>query len=197
MDEREERLVRAIAVLRELPEVRAESTARVLIAVAAERQRQRELGGMRSWRRRAWLVAGGIAAAGIVIAAASSMSSRVHDDAVVAVRERRPTPLTPIVAAAASADLVSAPRPVQLVFDAPAARSVRVVGDFNGWDERSSPMVRDEASGLWNVNLMVRPGRHVYAFVVNDTQWVRDPRAAAAPDADFGRAGSVLLVGRP
>ena len=90
-----------------------------------------------------------------------------------------------------------AARAVEVVFSAPAARSVRVVGDFNGWNERLSPMVRDDASGLWSARLMLRPGRHVYAFVVNDTQWMRDPRAPAAPDADFGRAGSVLLVGRP
>jgi hypothetical protein len=27
--------------------------------------------------------------------------------------------------------------------------------------------------------------------------WMRDPRTPAADDADFGRPGSVLLVGRP
>jgi 1,4-alpha-glucan branching enzyme len=74
---------------------------------------------------------------------------------------------------------------------------VHVVGDFNEWDKEQAAMVRDSASGLWSATLMVRPGRHVYAFVVNDSIWRRDPRAAAAPDADFGRPGSVLLVTRP
>ena len=87
--------------------------------------------------------------------------------------------------------------PVQLVFRAPAAARVSVVGDFTAWDPSKAPMTRDPGSGLWSVSLAVPPGRHVYAFLVDDSVWVRDPRAAAAPDADFGRPGSVLLVGRP
>jgi hypothetical protein len=58
-------------------------------------------------------------------------------------------------------------------------------------------MTRDPASGLWSETLALRPGRHVYAFVVDDSVWMRDPRTPAADDADFGRPGSVLLVGRP
>ncbi|MEO7456529.1 MAG: isoamylase early set domain-containing protein, partial [Gemmatimonadaceae bacterium] len=80
---------------------------------------------------------------------------------------------------------------------APTAGSVRVVGDFNAWDKERAPMLRDAQTGLWTVTLSLRPGRHVYAFVVDDSIWMRDPRSVAAPDADFGRPGSVLLVGRP
>jgi 1,4-alpha-glucan branching enzyme len=97
----------------------------------------------------------------------------------------------------AANDADAARQPVQLVLRAPNASSVRVVGDFNEWDRERAPMTRDAASGLWSVTLSLRPGRHVYAFVVDDTVWMRDPRATAAPDADFGRPGSVLLVGRP
>ena len=86
--------------------------------------------------------------------------------------------------------------PVQLVFHSPTATRVRVVGDFTGWAP-TAEMTRDPASGLWNVSLAVPAGRHVYAFLVDDSLWVRDPRAPAAPDADFGRPGSVMLVGRP
>jgi 1,4-alpha-glucan branching enzyme len=88
-------------------------------------------------------------------------------------------------------------RPVQLVFRAPTASRVSVVGDFSGWDPRQAVMTRDSGSGLWSVTLRLAPGRHVYAFLVDDSVWVRDPRAPAAPDADFGRPGSVLLVGQP
>jgi 1,4-alpha-glucan branching enzyme len=86
-------------------------------------------------------------------------------------------------------------RSVQLVFRDPAARRVSVVGDFTDWDANQAPMERDSASGLWSVTLALRPGRHVYAFLVDDSVWVQDPRAMVAPDADFGRPGSVLLVG--
>lgn len=198
MDERGEVLVRAIESLRELPEVRPEVTARLLIAVAAERQRQREEGqreGTRKPRRLAWAA---IAAAAVVVLGLSLLAGTRRDRVAgrLAVTKAAPTAIA-AVSASNNADAASALRPVQFVFSAPQARSVRVVGDFNGWDDQRSPMGRDEVSGLWSVSVQLRPGRHVYAFVVNDTQWVRDPRATAAPDADFGRPGSVLLVGRP
>lgn len=193
MHDSEAKLNDAIETLRVLPPVDPEATARLLVAVAAERQRARERG---PWRRRlAW---------GTVGAAAAVMLSLLVMPAVTRL-ERAPSrvpspsgtsgrqPLTPVGASSRG----EAARPVELLFSAPQANRVQVVGDFNGWDQRQAQMSRDLASGLWSVRLMLRPGRHVYAFVVNDTQWVRDPRAAAAPDADFGRPGSVMLVGRP
>ena len=191
-----EALGKAIRALRELPDIRPDATARLLIAVAAERQRRRDaaVDGRRT-SRRVW--AGMVAAAAVVVAVAFLPT---------ALRKRTTAPVAATVAtvsdvaalpASNAVDLANSPRSVQLVFSAPEARSVRVAGDFNGWNERQSPMVHDEVSGLWNVTLLLRPGRHVYAFVVNDTQWVRDPRAKSAPDADFGRPGSVVLVGRP
>jgi 1,4-alpha-glucan branching enzyme len=86
---------------------------------------------------------------------------------------------------------------VQVVLRAPDARRVSVVGDFNGWDAHADVMTRDAATSLWSHSMALRPGRHVYAFVVDDSVWMRDPRSPAAPDADFGRPGSVLLVGQP
>jgi hypothetical protein len=196
MDRGEEMLERAIETLRALPEMRSESTARVIIAASADRQRRRdaELASIRSRPR--WWVWGAVAAA--VMASLSQLEitpPRSAERAGISVADAAARPVAALTAS--SADMANAPRPVQLVLSAPRARSVRVVGDFNGWDSRRSPMVRDDASGLWNVSLMLRPGRHVYAFVVNNTEWVRDPRATAAPDADFGRPGSVMLVGRP
>ncbi len=94
---------------------------------------------------------------------------------------------------------VSAMRvPVQFVLDArevPHAAQVSVVGDFNDWDARALPMVLD--GGVWSSTVPVLPGRHVYAFVVNGETWMADPRAAKAPDADFGRPGSVIIVQNP
>ena len=198
MDEHGDLLDRAIASLRELPDVRPDATARLLVAVAAERQRTREAAVSDGALRARWLPWAAIAAAAIVILAVSVLpvAQRHNAGSQVAVSTTTPAEI-PALSTSNDASGATAPRAVQLVFSAPQARDVRVVGDFNGWDERLSPMVRDEASGLWSVSLMLRPGRHVYAFVVNDTQWVRDPRAVAAPDADFGRPGSVLLVGRP
>ncbi len=85
--------------------------------------------------------------------------------------------------------------PMQFVLDArevPQANSVALVGDFNDWDVNAAPLTHDGSA--WSVTLPVLPGRHVYAFVVNGERWIADPRAAKAPDADFGRPGSVIIV---
>jgi hypothetical protein len=98
------------------------------------------------------------------------------------------------VAADASAE---APIATQFVLDAPAASGVALVGAFNGWDATATPLVRDPATGLWSVTLPLAPGRHVYAFMVDDTTFTLDPRAPDAHDPELGTSGSVILVGTP
>jgi hypothetical protein len=41
------------------------------------------------------------------------------------------------------------------------------------------------------------PGRHVYAFMVDDSLLVLDPRAPKSRDPDLGAEGSIRIVGRP
>lgn len=89
------------------------------------------------------------------------------------------------------------PVAVQFVLDAAAAKSVALVGDFNGWDGSATPLVRDSASGAWSVVAGVPPGRHVYAFLVDGKVWTLDPRAPKAKDADYGTEQSVVIVGLP
>jgi len=182
--------------LRVLPTVDAEARARVLVAVAAERERAPLAATQRgAWRRFTIPVA--IAAALLLgVALRQHRSSR---GAALA-----PVPVAADVGAAtalpAARDEVVAELAgvaVQLVVHAPGADRVAVVGDFTGWDDQRISMTRDSASGLWSATVVVRPGRHVYAFVVDDSIWMRDPRAPVATDADFGRPGSLLLVGRP
>ena len=195
-EEQDETIERIAARLRPLPEIDAAARARVLVAVAAERERDRERERQRS-RRRPIL----IGSIGIALAAAM---------AFVAVLITRDGAAAPQVAAAPAASPGSAPaalaareagagavHQVQLVFRDPRATRVSVVGDFTGWDPTKAVMTRDSGSGLWTATVSLPAGRHVYAFLVDDSVWVRDPRAPAAPDADFGRPGSVLLVGRP
>jgi hypothetical protein len=99
----------------------------------------------------------------------------------------------PVQVASTAADPEAAV-PVQFVLDATAAASVAVVGDFNDWNASASPMQRLPGSGVWTTTLLMSPGRHVYAFVVDDRTWTPDPRAPRAADSDFGKPGSVLLV---
>jgi hypothetical protein len=83
-------------------------------------------------------------------------------------------------------------RLVRFVLAAPAASSVALVGDFNGWSASATPLAADRA-GAWAVAVALSPGRHRYAYVVDDTQWMTDPLAPAV--ADSGRPASMLFVG--
>ena len=81
---------------------------------------------------------------------------------------------------------------VQFVFVATQARSVSLVGDFNDWDARATPMIRS-GDGVWSVEVRLEPGRFNYAFLVDGLEWRADPAAVPAR-GDFGRPSSVLFV---
>jgi hypothetical protein len=214
-DDADETITRIAAALRPLPDVDPAQKARVLVAVAAERERdrRRRIGTVRRWR------VAGIAAAGMLAASAffalftrggsigapskraapaSAGADRNVSTRSVAITPPRSPAITEgqVTQAARDADAV-AMEPVQLVFRAPSAHRVSIVGDFNDWDAQRTAMTRDASTGLWSQTVLLRPGRHVYAFFVDDSVWMRDPRSPAANDADFGRPGSVLLVGKP
>lgn len=85
----------------------------------------------------------------------------------------------------------------QFTFRSRVAHRVTVVGDFNGWDPSANPMSREEGGALWSVNVPLSLGRHVYAFLVDDTIMQTDPDAPVTKDPDFGVKGSVVIVGKP
>ena len=203
-DEAIERFARR---LRTLPAVDPEAMARVLVAVAAERERDatRERVSRRSRTAGGWVVAGALAAALLIAVVlvgrdradlASDVTpgrSLEWQRAIVATEPGLGTATLALDAVGSRSGL----RTVQFVFRGPDARRVSVVGDFTGWDAGTLVMTRDSGSGLWSASMALPPGRHVYAFLMDDTIWVRDPRAPAASDADFGRPGSILLVPQP
>jgi hypothetical protein len=87
-------------------------------------------------------------------------------------------------------------RLVRLIFDAPDARRVAVAGDFNRWDAAATPLVQDERSRRWSVTLALHDGEHRYAFVVDGTRWIADPRAARSAYGENGRVYSLLSLSR-
>jgi hypothetical protein len=86
--------------------------------------------------------------------------------------------------------------PTQFILDDATAHRVSIVGDFNEWKPGATPLVRLR-NGVWTATVPLAQGRHVYAFVLDDTLLVADPRAPKAPDSDFGREGSVVMVFAP
>jgi len=204
--------------LRRMPAVRPGATARV---VAAARGEPLPL----SARRRRPSVGLTAAAAAVVVLAAGIGLVRRHTTGTVVARapEVRADPVVPPVvvhgpdgaqsvtslAAApayvtplttttltASGELEDAAVSVPFVLRLPDARRIALVGDFNGWSPTANALVRT-ANGVWTVTVPLTPGRHAYGFVVDDTLWVRDPRADVERDADYGRDHSVIVVGRP
>jgi hypothetical protein len=200
-EEHDEMIERLAARLRPLPEIDPAARARVLVAVAAERERDREQARRRKPRIVRWAAVAALAAAVVFSALllereGATVGTTATPTIPLAVRGVQ-SPNGVAASLAARDPSAGALQQVELVFRAPEARHVSVVGDFTGWDPSRAVMTRDSGSGLWSVTLALTPGRHVYAFLVDDSVWVRDPRAPSAPDADFGRPGSVLLVGRP
>jgi hypothetical protein len=68
---------------------------------------------------------------------------------------------------------------------------VALVGDFNGWDPRATPLVR--SGDTWVADVPVPAGPHSYAFILDDHRWTTDPAAPLAPDDGLGPT-SILVV---
>lgn len=85
-------------------------------------------------------------------------------------------------------------RLVRLMFDAPDAQRVAVVGDFNGWRAGEAPMHRDRVTRRWSATLPLHDGVHRYAFVVDGTHWAADPSVQTVRAG--GRVYSMLHVAR-
>ena len=85
-------------------------------------------------------------------------------------------------------------RLVRFVLVAPTATRLALVGDFNAWDPRATPMIAvAESTGTWITTVALRAGAHRYAYVQDDTQWVSDPGAPRVSGPD-GRVRSLITV---
>jgi hypothetical protein len=162
--------IAAAAARLERPAPSPDFAARAMARVRARRPPRRPLLG--------WLRAPRISPLGALGGAAAAAVAA----AIVALR-LAPAPPAPDA-------LGAAPVVAQLTLDAPAARTVQVAGDFNGWRPEATPLRRGEG-GAWSVRLPLEPGRrYQYQFVV-DGRWVTDPAAPAADDG-FGGRNAVL-----
>jgi hypothetical protein len=74
-------------------------------------------------------------------------------------------------------------RLVRFVLHAPGAARVAIAGDFNDWNRTATPLSDSAGSGVWSTVVAVRRESRGYAFVVDDTQWVRAERMDSAESA--------------
>ena len=82
---------------------------------------------------------------------------------------------------------------MRFVIVAATASRVSLVGDFNAWNPSAMPMRRLGDGGAWVRDVVLEPGRHVYAFYVDGALQV-DPSAPRAAEDDFGIPSSALVV---
>lgn len=130
------------------------------------------------------------AAAGIALAAflggRASTGAGARDARVA---ERRGAAAAP---SAATTDTVHV---VRFVLIAPSATRVALVGDFNDWDRSATPLAPTGAGGAWSAAVVLPPGRHEYAFIVNGVTWMADPSTPVTVHDDFGTTSSIVTVG--
>jgi hypothetical protein len=214
----DEVLLRAVEELRALPPLDHEAVTRIVSAAARAREAGLVLGDAsdedaapaRGRRFFTLPAVAGIAAAaalvgflvrGAIPGALPGDSSAPATSAIAATGSAAGASsgeTSPVLPAAASLEAMElAPVPTQFVFTSATASSVTLVGDFNGWDERANPLVRQGSGPIWSAMVSLRPGRHAYAFMVDGKRLELDPRAPSATDPDFGVPASVRIVGQP
>lgn len=76
--------------------------------------------------------------------------------------------------------------------DAPGAKEVILMGDFNKWDRSVHPMKKGN-EGSWNKITMLSIGRHEYKFLV-DGEWWNDPNNDQVCQNQFGTLNNVINV---
>jgi len=84
---------------------------------------------------------------------------------------------------------------VHLVLQAPQAKTVSVVGDWNAWDPSRDRLRDPKGDGTWEIRLRLRRGEDLrYQFLIDGERWVPDPRAPLQVDDGFGGTSSVLQI---
>jgi hypothetical protein len=176
---------RAIAAWREPVRMNSALDARVMAEVARVPAPRPEP----AWRKASrWLVRGSAVRLSPVTALAAAAGLVL----VTLVGQQWLQPAAPAVPTALTTPAAPA---VQFVVVIPEAGAVSLVGDFNDWDERATPMRPVAGDGVWSVMVPLAPGRYRYSFLVDGMTWLPDPAAPRGLEDDFGRPNSVVTVG--
>jgi hypothetical protein len=84
---------------------------------------------------------------------------------------------------------------VELRLEAPNARRVSVVGDWNAWDTAADPLRDPDDDGVWETTITLRPNEeYQYQFLIDGQTWIPDPSSALTVDDGFGGKNSVLDI---
>lgn len=86
----------------------------------------------------------------------------------------------------------------------PSARTVQVAGDWQGnnWGRGDAEagevlvglMEKSRDSGIWEISVMLRPGRYRYRFVIDEKKAVLDPNNPRVVEDGMGGKANLLIV---
>jgi 1,4-alpha-glucan branching enzyme len=85
---------------------------------------------------------------------------------------------------------------VRVTFELPLdpwVERVNLVGEFNAWDTRSTPMTREGADAHWKVTVELEAGRcYRFRYLVDGEKWLNDWQADDYVENPYGSDDSVL-----
>lgn len=85
---------------------------------------------------------------------------------------------------------------VRVTFELPSnmwAERVNLVGDFNDWDTRATPMGRNRSDANWKVTIELEDGkRHRFRYLVDGKEWLNDWHADDHMENPYGSHDSVV-----
>lgn len=76
-------------------------------------------------------------------------------------------------------------------------KEVHLAGAFNNWDKRATRMRLLPDGKTYSVTLRLKPGKYPYKFVLNEDEWIVDPKAARNEDDGTGHTNSILIITPP
>jgi 1,4-alpha-glucan branching enzyme len=86
----------------------------------------------------------------------------------------------------------------------PSARTVQVAGDWpgNNWGmgdaERGEVLVglmeSKDGEGIWELSIVLEPGRYRYRFIIDEVKHVLDPNNPRVVDDGMGGKANLLIV---
>jgi len=84
---------------------------------------------------------------------------------------------------------------VRFELQAPEARDVAVVGNWNRWDPEAQKLEDPDGDGIWEIEIPLKRGEeHQYQFLIDGQNWIPDPEAPLKVEDGFGGVNSVLQI---
>jgi 1,4-alpha-glucan branching enzyme len=85
---------------------------------------------------------------------------------------------------------------VLVTFELPAstwAERVNLVGEFNDWDTRATPLARDRVDAAWKTTMELEAGRRYrFRYLIDGREWLNDWHADGYVANPYGSDDSVV-----